>query len=166
MTDDQEHDQEQTGRARPARRAAPRRGEREDAPATRTRRTASRKTASKGASDGGSGGSDGSDGSDGPGGPDGPGEAGRNGRALPAEAARRAAEQIVSLTGRELESVVSIERRDEGWSIGVEVVETRRIPDSADILAVFEVDVDENGDLHGYRRTGRYSRGQMHRGGR
>src|SRR5436190_1750915 len=82
----------------------------------------------------------------------------RNGGALPAEAARRAAEQIVSLTGRELESVVSIERRDDGWRIGVEVVETRRIPDSADILAVFEADVDEHGDLHGYRRTGRHSR--------
>lgn len=90
----------------------------------------------------------------------------RNGRMPPAEAARRAAEQIVSLTGRELESVVSIERRDGGWLIGVEVVETRRIPDSADILAVFEVEVDERGDLHGYHRTGRYSRGQLQRGGR
>ncbi|WP_433503468.1 gas vesicle protein GvpO [Pseudonocardia halophobica] len=145
MTDDQEHT------------------ERDDAPATRTKRTATRRTASKEASDGASdGGSEGGSG----GGSGGSGEAGRNGHALPAEAARRAAEQIVSLTGRELESVVSIERRDEGWSIGVEVVETRRIPDSADILAVFEVDVDSRGDLHGYRRTGRYSRGQMHRGGR
>ncbi|MCE0763875.1 gas vesicle protein [Pseudonocardia kujensis] len=90
----------------------------------------------------------------------------RNGRVLPAEAARRAAEQIVALTGRELESVVSIERRDEGWLIGVEVVETRRIPDSADILAVFEAEVDEHGDLYGYRRTARHSRGQLHRGGR
>lgn len=90
-----------------------------------------------------------------------------NGALLPAAAARRAAEQIVVLTGRELESVVSIERdRDEGgWRIGIEVVETHRIPDSADILAMFEVRVDEHGELAGFRRLGRYSRGRVHEGG-
>ncbi|GEL23410.1 hypothetical protein PSU4_23640 [Pseudonocardia sulfidoxydans NBRC 16205] len=86
---------------------------------------------------------------------------------LPAAAARRAAEQIVVLTGRELEGVVSVERdRDEGgWRIGIEVVETRRIPDSADILAMFEVCVDEHGDLAEFRRLGRYSRGRVQQGG-
>ncbi|GAA4547306.1 gas vesicle protein GvpO [Pseudonocardia xishanensis] len=91
---------------------------------------------------------------------------GRRSRVLPVDAARRAAEQIVALTGRELESVVSIEGRDDGWLIGIEVVETRRIPDSADILALFEVQVNDDGDLTGYRRAGRYGRGQLHKGGR
>jgi len=85
---------------------------------------------------------------------------------LPVAAARRAAEQIVMLTGRELESVVSIEADGDGWLIGVEVVETRRIPDSADILALFEVQVDADGDLTGYRRAARYGRGTLHEGGR
>ncbi|ODU26681.1 MAG: hypothetical protein ABT15_12395 [Pseudonocardia sp. SCN 73-27] len=96
------------------------------------------------------------------------GSAHGNGAMLPVAAARRAAEQIVGLTGRELESVVSVERdRDEGgWRIGVEVVETRRIPDSADMLAMFEVHVDEHGDLAEFRRLGRYSRGRGQGGGR
>jgi hypothetical protein len=57
--------------------------------------------------------------------------------------------------------VVSLERTDDGWRIGVEVLETRRIPDTADVLAEYEVDADERGRLVGYRRTRRYARGQL-----
>jgi hypothetical protein len=55
--------------------------------------------------------------------------------------------------------VISIERADGGWRVGVEVVEVPRIPDSADILAVYEVRLDADGDLISYRRVGRYARG-------
>jgi hypothetical protein len=91
---------------------------------------------------------------------------GRPDRISAAAAARRAAEQVVALTGRDFESVISIERTEDGWCVGVEVVETHRIPDSADILASFEVNVDRRGELTGYRRTRRYSRGQLQQGGR
>ena len=56
----------------------------------------------------------------------------------PPEAARRAAQAVAELTSHDPEAVISIERCDEGWKIGVEVVETHRIPDSADILASYE----------------------------
>jgi hypothetical protein len=80
--------------------------------------------------------------------------------------ARRAAEQVAALTGRHPESVISIEPRDGDWCVGVEVVETRRIPDAADILAIYEVLVRSSGDLISYRRTRRYTRGQVDRPGR
>ena len=80
--------------------------------------------------------------------------------------ARRAAEQVAALTGRQPESVISIEPRDGHWCVGVEVIETRRIPDSADILALYEVLVGSGGDLISYRRTRRYTRGQVDRPGR
>ncbi|GAA2885947.1 hypothetical protein GCM10010472_50180 [Pseudonocardia halophobica] len=67
------------------------------------------------------------------------------------------------LTGRHPESVVSIEPRDGNWCVGVEVVETHRIPDSADILAIYEVLVRPDGDLLSYRRVRRYTRGQVDR---
>ena len=35
----------------------------------------------------------------------------------------------------------------------------RRIPDTTDVLALYEVDVDSDGDLEGYRRLRRYARG-------
>lgn len=77
--------------------------------------------------------------------------------------ARRAAEHVRVLTGRRPETVVSIEPRDGDWCVGVEVVETHRIPDSADILAIYEVLVRPDGDLRSYRRVRRYTRGQVDR---
>jgi Gas vesicle synthesis protein GvpO len=75
--------------------------------------------------------------------------------------ARRAASLVATLSGRRPESVISIERKDDEWRVGVEVVEVSRIPDSADILAVYDVRLDTDGDLLSYRRVRRYARGHM-----
>ena len=80
------------------------------------------------------------------------------------EVARKAATEVAALTGQQPETVSAIERCDDGWQIGIEVVETRRIPDSADILATYEVKLDAEGELLSYRRTRRYARGQLHGG--
>src|SRR4029079_10030466 len=84
----------------------------------------------------------------------------RKPRLSAAKAARGAMAEIGDLTGHDVEAVISAQRNDEGWRVGVEVVESHRIPDSADILAVYEVCLDESGELESYRRTQRYSRGQ------
>lgn len=77
-----------------------------------------------------------------------------------ARAARSGMRHVAELTGRQPESVVALERRDEGWRVGVEVIEVHRIPDTADLLAVYEADLDESGELLAYRRTRRYPRGR------
>ncbi|MFA1547026.1 gas vesicle protein GvpO [Actinomadura chokoriensis] len=80
------------------------------------------------------------------------------------EAAKRAVEHVTAMTGRSAESVVGIERAGEdGWRVTVEVVETHRIPDSADILAAYDTEVDADGDLVAYRRARRYPRGRVER---
>ena len=76
------------------------------------------------------------------------------------EAARAALRQVVELTGKDAESITDVDRTEEGWTIGVEVVEDARIPSSADILATYEARIDEDGELMSYRRTRRYSRGR------
>lgn len=76
------------------------------------------------------------------------------------EAAAMAAQQLLELTGREAEGVIGLHRREDGWDIEVEVVEVRRIPDTTDVLALYEVQVDEDGQLEGYRRLRRYGRGK------
>jgi hypothetical protein len=70
-----------------------------------------------------------------------------------------AARQLLELTGKAAEGVTGLERTDEGWKVEVEVVEVRRIPDTTDMLALYELTVDEDGDLEGYKRLRRYSRG-------
>ena len=74
--------------------------------------------------------------------------------------ARAAAEQLTELTGRRPEVVVGVERNDDGWQVELEVVESRRIPDSTDILATYRVQVDEDGEMMGYYRAQRYVRGK------
>jgi hypothetical protein len=86
--------------------------------------------------------------------------AAKKARSSAMKVARAAAEQLTELTGRRPEVVVGVERNDDGWQVELEVVESRRIPDSTDILATYRVQVDEDGELMGYYRAQRYVRGK------
>jgi hypothetical protein len=82
--------------------------------------------------------------------------------AIPAAvAARGAVKYVADFTGREPETVVALDSDADGWTVGVEVLESRRIPDTTDILAIYEVRLDRGGRLRSYRRTRRYTRGQL-----
>lgn len=88
-------------------------------------------------------------------------EEGNDGQVTTASAAAKAAvDQITQLTAKEPESVVAVEPGDDGWRVSVEVIEDRRIPSSADILAIYEAAIATSGDLTSYRRIRRYGRGQ------
>jgi Gas vesicle synthesis protein GvpO len=70
------------------------------------------------------------------------------------------AEQLVELTRKPFEGVVGLNRTDDGWTVEVEVLELRRIPETTDIIGVYEVSVDSSGELESYRRVHRYLRGE------
>ena len=76
-----------------------------------------------------------------------------------AEAGRYGLRQIAELTGKEPEGVTGVEPTEDGWLVTVEVVETRRIPASTDLLATYETDIGPDGELVSYRRVARYARG-------
>jgi Gas vesicle synthesis protein GvpO len=77
-----------------------------------------------------------------------------------ARAVRIGLHQIAELTGKEPEGVTGVEPGEDGWIVGVEVVEDSRIPSSTDILATYEAEVDNSGELVSYRRIRRYTRGR------
>ena len=82
------------------------------------------------------------------------------------DAAEVAKEHITELNGQEPVAMTSVELTDQdGWVVEFEVVEDRRIPSSSDVLALYEVEVDADGELLGFRRTRRYLRGQTRGGG-
>jgi hypothetical protein len=92
------------------------------------------------------------------------GDGKRTGRRMSGpRAAGRAAEELLELTGKNIEGIVGLERADGGWTVSVEVLEVRRIPNTTDVLALYEVDADEHGSLMGYRRMQRYLRGNPSR---
>lgn len=58
----------------------------------------------------------------------------------------------------------SCERAEDGtWKLKVEIVELPRVPDTMTLLASYDVEVDGDGELIGYRRTRRYERGRADR---
>jgi hypothetical protein len=73
--------------------------------------------------------------------------------------AASAALELLELTGRQAEGVTGLQKTDDGWTVQVEVVEVRRIPDTTDVLALYEVETDGHGSMLGYRRIRRYTRG-------
>jgi hypothetical protein len=84
----------------------------------------------------------------------------RNGKLGSLDVARKAIEQLSVLTGREIEGVLGLRRADDGWEVTLEVLELRRVPDSTDVLASYEVALDDQGELREYRRARRYARNQ------
>lgn len=85
-------------------------------------------------------------------------------RTTAAQVAAQAQEHIAALTSKPVVGVISVEPHDEGWLVQVEVLEDRRVPQSSDMLAVYEAELDEEGDLMAYRRTQRYVRGRADQG--
>ena len=79
----------------------------------------------------------------------------RSGSQIAGDAVR----QLAELTGRQPEGVTGLERTDDGWTVSVDVLELRRVPETTDVLACYEVEIDSGGDLLGYRRVHRYVRG-------
>jgi Gas vesicle synthesis protein GvpO len=52
---------------------------------------------------------------------------------------RKTREQLQELTGYETVSVSGLEKTGEGWRLAVDVVELRRVPDTASVLATYRV---------------------------
>ncbi|WP_267883850.1 gas vesicle protein, partial [Streptomyces sp. NRRL WC-3549] len=78
-------------------------------------------------------------------------------------ALRRAAGSLAELLQIEPSSVSALKATDDGWTADVEVVEIEKIPDTMSVMASYRVSLDGQGQLMGYERIRRYSRGQVDR---
>jgi len=77
------------------------------------------------------------------------------------EVAKLAKEQLALLTGHNIENISGLKRLEQGWQVSIEVLELHRIPESNDVLATYELKVDNEGILTNYLRTRRYRRDQL-----
>ncbi|HYP22711.1 MAG TPA: gas vesicle protein [Actinomycetota bacterium] len=76
------------------------------------------------------------------------------------EAIRAARDVVVELTGKQVEGISGINRSDGGWAVSLDVVELARIPSSTDLIATYEVCLDDDGGLVDMERRRRYTRNQ------
>jgi hypothetical protein len=78
-----------------------------------------------------------------------------------AEIVAQARRQLEGLLGTEAERVSGLQRVDGGWSVMLEVVEVSRVPESTDVLATYEVALDDDRNLVSVNRGRRYRRSQI-----
>lgn len=74
---------------------------------------------------------------------------------------KKAREQLHDLTGMKVGSTVSVGKGKSGWRVQVEVVEKHSIPDSQDILASYELNVDDEGNVQNFTRVGMRRRAEV-----
>ena len=73
----------------------------------------------------------------------------------------RALEELEALVGCPAEGVSGIRKTDDGWVVLVDVVELERTPATTDVMGLYEVTMNGNGHVSGYRRVKRYLRSQV-----
>ncbi len=72
---------------------------------------------------------------------------------------QNASRQIGTFAGMTVERVVGITRRDDGWVLECEVVERQGIPNTMDMLGLYEADLDAQGNVEQFRRKSSRLRG-------
>jgi hypothetical protein len=62
---------------------------------------------------------------------------------------------------KKAQGIVSISKGGENWNIQLEVLERKAIPDTQDILGIYEVKLNSALDVMEYKRVGMRHRGDM-----
>jgi hypothetical protein len=63
------------------------------------------------------------------------------------EVIKKARGYIATMGKRGDEGVTSLFRRDGGWTVCIEEIERKGIPDTMDILGLYEINLNNEGDL-------------------
>ena len=76
----------------------------------------------------------------------------------PLEIRQTVEETAGDVIGRPLDGVAEIRQTEDGWIVQVDVVERPAVPDSQDILGLYELTLDGSANMRGYERLRRYRR--------
>jgi len=64
----------------------------------------------------------------------------------------RATQALAGLK-KKVSGAIAVSRTDEGWKVILEIVERASVPDTMDLIGVYEVKLDFEGQLVSYERT-------------
>jgi hypothetical protein len=76
-------------------------------------------------------------------------------------AVQGALEQFAGLTQLQPVGATGVRREEDGWSVLVDVVELERVPSTTSVMATYRVDLDAGGQVTGYERLRRFTRGSV-----
>jgi hypothetical protein len=75
------------------------------------------------------------------------------------QATKKARAELESITGSKVERVCGCDPAEDGWQLQMEVVELSRTPNTQDLLAMYDVQLDPNGAVTGFDRVAHRVRG-------
>ena len=77
------------------------------------------------------------------------------------EIQKKALSEIKEALKKEPESILSIEKTKEGWTIQCDVLEKKSVPETFDLLKVFEFRLDGSGKITGFKQLHKVRRGDL-----
>jgi hypothetical protein len=76
------------------------------------------------------------------------------------EVIEKAREEFISLGKKPADGITGLSKTEEGWSILMEALERKAIPDTMDVLGLYELRLDNDGHLLGLDRKKLRKRGE------
>ena len=77
------------------------------------------------------------------------------------EVQKKVLPEIKEVLKKEPETISSIEKTKEGWTIQCDVLEKKSIPETYDLLKIFEFRLDGNGKITGFKQLKKIRRGDV-----
>lgn len=79
------------------------------------------------------------------------------------EVTEKAEKELKEILGKKPEGVISIRRNEEGWNVQVEILEKERIPDTESLIGIYELEMNQEGEIEEYKRISKKKKGETTR---
>lgn len=76
------------------------------------------------------------------------------------EITRKAQEEFARLNKLPVNAVIGLAKAEDGWVVSLEALERKAIPDTMDVLGLYEIRMDGEGNLLGFERKRLRKRGE------
>ena len=77
------------------------------------------------------------------------------------EITEQAKEQLAQITGFKPVAVVAVFQDETGWHVTVDMLEMTRIPESSDLLGIYETTMDGDGNVLSFERKMTHNRADI-----
>ncbi|OGO23520.1 MAG: hypothetical protein A2Z28_05310 [Chloroflexi bacterium RBG_16_51_9] len=74
----------------------------------------------------------------------------------------KARKEFIGLGKKPADGITGLSKTTEGWTISLEALERKAIPDTMDVLGLYELRLDDEGHLLGLDRKKLRKRGETH----
>ncbi|MEK6869210.1 MAG: gas vesicle protein GvpO [Nanoarchaeota archaeon] len=77
------------------------------------------------------------------------------------EVQKKVLPEIKEVLKKEPETISSVEKTKEGWTVQCDVLEKKSVPETYDLLKIFEFRLDNNAKITGFKQIKKVRRGDL-----